>query len=618
MDRFALTEAYRALGVLGCSDALAKAGIRYPAEQMVAITNFVVVGLGESDVEGFPPQWNTEYVLKWSQGRLLDVAIHGKQGVTDLEQWHSLMLRSMTIIAWNPLREFGNLLSVRCGSEAFRRARARLRKRGFDPVMDLLLDLRDEFANERLPKALRAFDPARGTGHEAEWLASTFYRFALQALIADQTNKKQLFFLSAVATEPDNPETLLIRKEEERVKEALPAVLETLIPAEKTAIVMYFGGHGHEATLAEIGARIGMSEYRTRETVTSALAKLAVRLGVQGALDDEEYSFAQALFTEGMDPATAARSRNIPATNMRHRIINKFRNALRTRTSKPAADLMRNQDMSYEMASFLFRDVPHSDREAEQDAAHRYASERTDLLERLSRQKTMPKIRQNSDDGVLYVDLDGREFEMEHIIRSLDGKTIEELEHASVPLEWLLVGASPTRRADVPDDIYADHEALAQTRQRSWDAATFLYHRCIENFGSPLPESKDHTIERVLVSLIAISQAIESTLDAFPHDSGEARYVIRWRSGRNGGSEVPWGFWESMPDAPLLNLGELFLEKAQSAGGLPPEFAKRLVTELGESFRRETLLLPGFDQSGWETPTSIVLTYRLPTVDSLG
>lgn len=612
MDRLALTEAYRSLGAIECGQILLEAGIRHPAEQITIITQFVTDGLGSAVTEAMPHRHDASALKTWSRARLLDSAGRWPRDPLDQARWLGKarwmvqLVRSMAVIDWNPFREFGTLLLSQCGDEAFRLARIRLVKHGFGPSMDMLPGLKYEFACERLPKAMRSFDPAQGKGREAKWLSSIFYRFVLQALIADSANRRHLSFLDVARTEPNTPEDNLIHAEEERLKKDIPSALEALTPMEQRAIRLYFGERGREATLAEIGDRLGISEYRARETVTAALAGLAVRLGVQGALDDDEYAFATALFGGGMNPEAAARARNLSVADMRRRIVGKFRQTLRRRTSRagPAEEEMmiidRNEVLEFGWADSSFR-AP---------SWHQVQAEVVGLLQDL---RDPPRLR-SSESGML-VTLGGHEYSLALVARALDKETVEKLESRNVPLAWLLAGADDAVRPEISSEALADREHVRGLRNRHWQVAAWLHQQCKELHRGRLDEAEEHVVERVSVTLIAVSQALENALADFPADRDSVTFTIAWSpDGVLAHGVGVTGRWEGRPEEETLDMHALILDRARMAGGLPQSFAEILALVTLRALSDSGRILPGFEPAPAQTPTSIALSYHLPVL----
>src|ERR1700730_1586039 len=168
-ERFRRTAVFRAIGLFGFSELLSSEGVEQPAEQVPASCLFSVRSLTD---EAIPYDADTKEIREWSRKRVLDAAVLWRREAPNFRAWQTLAVKSATVIAWNPYREFGELLCVRCGAEAFGRAANRLRGSGFSVPLETVLDLRAEFALHRLPKAIQSFDPISGSGKEVAWVST--------------------------------------------------------------------------------------------------------------------------------------------------------------------------------------------------------------------------------------------------------------------------------------------------------------------------------------------------------------------------------------------------------------------------------------------------------------
>jgi hypothetical protein len=244
-------------------------------------------------------------------------------------------------------RDLGDLFAVRCGPEAFDRAWNRLRRTGLQVSWHTLFDLAVEFSSGALPKAMKSFDVMRGVGRETEWLTTVFYHFALRSVISDRINKIQLAEFESV--ERSTPEWELDLADQQRVETSLPEALNSMSEDRRVCLLGYFGIDGKEKTFTEIGAAIGISEYRARNLVIASLIEIAARLGVQGVLEDgvledTEYRYARLLFIDGMEPEAAGRHVRVQHTEMSRRLAKKFRNVLRQRTVRHHISIAENQE----------------------------------------------------------------------------------------------------------------------------------------------------------------------------------------------------------------------------------------------------------------------------------
>jgi hypothetical protein len=150
----------------------------------------------------------------------------------------------------------------------------------------------------------------------------------LQALLADRANREQLEALESAPSDFVSPSELLERRREDESLLGLPLALEQLPPQERQAVTLYFGLGDAEHNLAEVGSKLGLSEYLARMAVVRALTMLSAFLGIQGGLQSDEFELLQHLFVEGMDLANAAARMKLSdrrARQMVARVGQKFR-----------------------------------------------------------------------------------------------------------------------------------------------------------------------------------------------------------------------------------------------------------------------------------------------------
>jgi hypothetical protein len=254
---------------------------------------------------------------------------------------------------------------------------------------------------------------------------------------------------------------------EERAKQgalaALPAVLEQLPCRERLALKLYFGFSGREYTLAEVAGELGVSDYLARTAVVRSLAMLAALLGVQGPLDEQEFSLLRLLFVEGMELKSAAKQLQIDAKQAQHlaaRIIRKFRQGLRSRTTVPSKHpRMPRKERTMDNMLLL------SDEQ---------------IIAELKKLRKTPSLHTNPE-GELLADIASSWVPVARIRKIVERSAVlQPLEELQLPLDWLAVPDAMLERADLPEDASEWANAIQELGQRSWVTAEALYHSCFE------------------------------------------------------------------------------------------------------------------------------------------
>lgn len=603
LDRTAL---YRELGIFWCADVLGEQGIDHPAEQMMAICHFIARGLSEAS--GIPPLSNREEVEYWTHSRLTETAEYWKRGALSSETWPWLVLRSVVAIAWNPYREFSHLLRARCGKAAVDRAARRLKDRGFDVEWETVSELTDQFYRYRLPKAVRTFDPRQGAGHETGWLSTVFYRFALQELESDRLGQSHLALFLKSETSQHSPEETVVRKEHERLTEMLPHTLAKLGKKEQIALRLYFGLAGKEHTIGEIGQVLGVSAYKARTAIVHGLATLAAQLGIQGALDDAEFRFAKLLFREGMDPKVAASRLGLEKADIRDlraRIDEKFRRALRARTHRATPDPLgtgiKEEKKMVDAQSDL---LPHKT----PDEFEKWIRDTVLALRQ-------PPALVKEDDGSLKFSLSGHRVSVgavrETILRDPD--LVDELSTRPTGLEWLSAPLDPIERADVLDDEAIKEELLEGLRQRRWVVAEALYDHCMDAAKRKIKifdEPREYAVERIFRTLNGVAQAIEGALPRRLRREGSTYFRL---SKHEDGQVV--GVWDGEPEEQAFDIARLVRNQASTVGEIEQAAWPILAEQVVQGLLNGEFSLPGFRLIGDATGHSVSLLWLPPSLE---
>jgi RNA polymerase sigma factor (sigma-70 family) len=576
------------------SSALEKQGVVSPSEQIVAIGRFIEEGLGKATQ--LPRLSDREALDHWMALGITEVTTRWRKAHSVLEPLELLALRAGFFVAWNPYRDLSELLNARCGSQAYPLAAARLRARGFEVRLPDLLALTEPFLRFYLPRAVRSFDPRRSAGREVTWLATVFYRFALGQCISDQKNRHHLEVLRATGTTVTTLENVLEERAKEEMLAVLPVALEQLPAQEQLALTLYFGFSGREYTLSEVAGELGVSEYLARTAIARSIARLAASLGVQGPLDEQESALLRLLFVTGMDLKSAAKELQIDLKQAHHltaRILHKFRQGLRSRTTLPSQRLTRPR-----------KDHPMDNTLVLSDE---------DIIAELKHLSQPPSLRTTST-GELLANIASNWVPVARIRKLIERSALlQMLQELHIPLDWLAIPDTTLERADVPDDAPEWAQALQELGQRSWVTAEALYHQCCDEAEHEhclfVDEEADQTIERVHRTLAGVAQAIEMELPLALRRQGTARFRILWQE-----DEQVLGGWEGVSHGRRMDVRALAEESAELLGELPPQAVQVFVRVfIREIFAGDTTP-PGFRRVAESTAKTVWLEWLAPQV----
>src|SRR6266498_3023323 len=327
---------HKKIGLFGYSREFGKYGIGSPYMQIVFIGRIISEQMEKT--QRLPLLSDEAEIKKWLQNAVEKQANRESDKAPKWEPLDHLALRTARVVAWNPYRDFAELLNAYCGPRAYQNAANKLGRHGYEVSIDDLSELTQPFLKLSLERAVRSFDPMIGLGREAEWLTTVFYRFALKHVVSDRQNKLNLEELRSAEAESPSPLEELEAAAKESALSVLPEAMDQLPEEDRRALELYFGFHGRERTLAEIARELGTSQYLVRAKIVRSLGTLASKLGIQRDLGDKEYALVQMLFGEGMDVKIAAKRLDISEREVRsilERINEKFNEGLRRRTKKP-------------------------------------------------------------------------------------------------------------------------------------------------------------------------------------------------------------------------------------------------------------------------------------------
>lgn len=244
---------------------------------------------------------------------------------------------------WDAYSALAELLAQQLEPELLGSVRHRLRLKGLKVGADEISDLAALFANMHLRPALSSFDPQRGEGHEAAWLSTVFYRYALRQVLATRHTVALADWLEIddLPAEHADPPAVLEQRLQEAATVRLQDWLARLPRPQCDALTLYFGFRGREHTVAEVAHALGINAYFARTALVSGLGALAATSGAEGLLEPDERALAQALFVDGISIEGLAREQRVELSQMRKAasaITLKLQSVLRRRTRLPRID----------------------------------------------------------------------------------------------------------------------------------------------------------------------------------------------------------------------------------------------------------------------------------------
>lgn len=584
---------HRKIGLFGYSREFARRGILSPYVQIFLIARIITEWM--SRAQRLPSLSDEAELGDWLRNAVDSQANSEAIEAAKTAPLTRLMLSTAPFVAWNPYRDFAELLNAYCGPKAYDNVANKLNRYGYRVGIDELSELTQPFLKSSLGRAVKSFDPKVGVGRESEWLTTVFYRFALKHVISDKHNKVALEEINVVEAQALSPSPLEELEAEERELQvsALPDAMDHLPEEDRRALELYFGFHGRERTLSEIAEELGTSQYLARARIVRSLAALASKLGIQGDLDEKEYSLIQMVFGEGMEIRVAAKKLNITereTRNILERVNEKFTEGLRKRTKKPwKHDAPQRPKEEIEMSTPMLTDEQ--------------------IVVGLKQLHQAPELRP-SEVGLHAKLIDNwvpvdRVREVVFKKRAGEG-LIPKLEEKGVDLGWLITPDPLTERADLPADYIEWGEELQAIADRSWITAEALYLRTLELAAArqiPIPEErKAEAVERFYRTLGGIAQAIEGELPRSLRRKGECYF----RMEKDDRGEVLGG-WDGSDNQQRFEMKSEIKHRAALLGELSEEVADLLaITMIDEIFEGE-MTLPGFRRLNQSTPQTVWL-----------
>lgn len=592
---------HKKIGLFGYSREFARYGIVSPYVQIVFIGRIIAEQMDRA--LRLPSLSNNEEVEKWLKNAVEKQANRESDRAPRLEPLDHLALTTSRVVAWNPYRDFAELLNVYCGPKAYQNAANKLSRHGYDVSLDELSELAQPFLKLTLRQAVRSFDPRIGFGRETEWLTTVFYRFALKHVISDRQNRLDLEDLRSAEVESPSPVEELEAEERESALSVLPEAMDQLPEGDRRALELYFGFHGRERTLSEIADELKTSPYLVRAKIVHSLGSLASKLRIKRDFDEKEYSLVHMLFGEGMDVKAASKRLDISERESRRilqGINEKFNEGLRIRTKKP---------WKY--------GAPQEPKEENVMSSKAIMSDEQIVMGLKELRKT-PELRPTEIglEARLNMSWVGVHRVREVVLkRSVGDEVISSLEKHGIDLGWLITPDPTIERADLPDDYHEWAEELQQIAQRTWIMAETLYVRCLEEATERriplLEETKQETIERMYRSLGGVSQVIETELPRSLRRRGECYFRIEL-----GGEGEVFGGWEDDQEDQRFEMKSEIQYRARLLGELPDELAEVFAEVLIQEIFEAEGSLPGFHRAHQSTRETVWLKLLPRTTES--
>jgi RNA polymerase sigma factor (sigma-70 family) len=601
------TAAYRQFGVFRAIDSLKDLRVTIPSEQLAGIALFLRYGLGgQQDPR---PLLGAPQEVVASLSALLKETIdrHKDQIPQYLRPLKDLAVEVEPLVAWDPFREFAELLSFSC-SAVYSQVAGRLATRFTVSVLDMA-DLAAQFTMAALPSALCRFDPARGRERESAWLETVYHRYACKALVADAAHRRQLQTLAETHRPPELGEAYEGEAQESLLTE-LPNLVQRLPERERVAVELYYGFRDREFTISELAAELRCSEYYARAALLHGLMQLAAELGVQGALDDSEFRFLQLYFEEGRDLSNASRSLGWELPQARavlQRVQQVFVRGLRRRTRRGARPSSPEPPARPSPAG---SELPI--REDNIMPTHQVTkSTAAGLSKELSALRQDPEMRIGTN-GRWLVHLGGQWMavsEVRSLLRANEA-LVKTLQGMGTPLGWLAVPDLDLERRDTWPGAVELESALAEMERRAFVAAQTLANDLLAvsaEKGIDLPTKvPDDLAEHVLRALGGTVIAIETELPRALRRRGEAVFRIH-QTGSTVRAE-----WEGGQTAPV-DLIEIITHQASLLGEFGQSAAAELTRLILQALFAGESVLPQMPVRD-ATDTTASLSWQKPSV----
>jgi hypothetical protein len=579
--RRSVSRLYKRTGVFDWADRLRAHGVESPV-RVIFLIGCMLASPRTEDVPDDEPaagHWiDTALARTWQQ--------HGQQPVRPLAE---LAAAVSPMLQWDPWDELAELMAVRCGPAVLRSVRGQLASKGLGLDYIELHDLAAQFAGDHIRAALSSFDVVRGEGKEAAWLGTVFYRFALKHVLISR-RMRQAFDAAFELPDPGAaPEEVIERQVENAALQALPRALAQLQPAQREAVLRYFGLGYHEHTLAEVAQALSTNVYFARIAVITGVGAVAAVLGIPGLLDDEELRVAQLMFSQSHDVDSTADALDMTPAHVRRvaaRMGTKLRRSLRARTTTAtppattpsAASRQKETDMSHVELLPAFVAACTSDHLTLQQ------DDKGELWARFL-----------GADQPLHVAalLNAMRLRPELMERLVDGTPEEQLARLFTP------SPSETRR-----DVMTDHAQwgamLDAASANSLANAAVLFHAwsaACQALNVDLPErlGEREAAARIRDSLSAVTSALEEMIPWSARQEGRSVLQIAFPS-----PSVATAYWSSAAQvngAMPLNLGGLVRDRLALVGQFDGPALDLLTGCVLQGLHEQTINLPGLSKT---------------------
>jgi len=557
---------------------------------MYLLVRFVVEVLGKHAYAQEPQTAGTE---RWLARKLEESLEAWRNDTLRLQDWHTLLKVSQSVLDWDPYHEFAELLEMRYGEAILRRAAAETSRKYGGPTVGLIIAVADDFRERRLPAAVRGFDPIRGIGHEEAWLTTVFRWFLLRRASADRSVREQLLFFGPIESAPLRPDEILEQIDDELVAQDLLKGLHTLDAKYLDVLQRYFGLVGREHALREIASRYEISHHTARWLVVDALTALSVRLGVRRLLTKEEFAFAQLVFEKGMPTKIAAQRLDLSEHAIRSSIQGKFQMVLRKRTT-----VRHPEQKAKRRPSHLNERGPAGI--SQQPKALQMNRER--IIAALRQLDSEPKISKEADRAFVSLRGDNVPLTDVRLLLAEDELLCDELIDKGVPLDWVFT--SDGDRVD----IFAGESALSteieEIASREWTVARFVLEECRKEVGErKLPilttqSATEEPVARIVETLEGLSVALLRTIDAPLRQANPPLRI--WQQ-----NNAVLAHWNDTPDR--FDLVPFVLRQALRFGEFSYDAATIVANTIARLLSAGAIPLPGFSL---EEPYRGLQTFR--------
>jgi DNA-directed RNA polymerase specialized sigma subunit len=157
------------------------------------------------------------------------------------------------------------------------------------------LDVIHDFVIDRLPDALKSYDPERGK--IKNWLFIVFLRYAKRRKLELVSWSKRKIDLDSIPELPSQNANI-DKSFFSYLQNKITSKMEGLDKEHKMALVTYFGEESESGNIRALARKFKWSRYKAEQKVLEGLAMLSAQLNENSLLSDTEQSVCRSYFSD--------------------------------------------------------------------------------------------------------------------------------------------------------------------------------------------------------------------------------------------------------------------------------------------------------------------------------